>query len=347
MALTRSRSADDRELERGRALVAELGAAFGRKSTAQHAAGVAQGAVAAVVGGLILIAGSVSVAGGNLGLADLLAFYAVIGLLLRTVAGSGGVSGQLVAGAESLRALYAVVDDPTPGPYALGGPTPVALCPLELRSVTFGYGDTGDAPVLRELDLVLEPGERVALIGPNGAGKSTIAGLLLGLRRPWSGTALAAGVPYDDLDVEVLRRRIGHVAQDVSLRPGTVRENVAFGRDPGVGDVERAAALAGVSDLLEVEVVDGGAPLSGGERQRVALARALVGGPEVLVLDEPGNHLDVAALERLTSALDLLEPPPAVLLITHQPTLAQWAGRTVSVGEAVGACRTDDTGIPR
>jgi ABC-type multidrug transport system fused ATPase/permease subunit len=266
---------------------------------------------------------------------------------LRTVSGGTGTAAPLVAGLESLRALLAIVDDPTPPPYADAGPDPGSLGTLALEHVTFGY--SGE-PVLHEVDFALAPGEHVALVGPNGAGKSTIALLLLGLYRPASGVVTANGRPYDHWHVAKLRRHIGYIPQDPMLRPGSLADNIAFGRSAtGQEEIERVAAIAGVDGFLDTleagydtDLGNEGARLSGGERQRVAVARALLGSPQVLILDEPTNHLDAETVQRLMVALDALTPAPAVLVITHDRELASWADRRVELRNG----RVEPTGPP-
>jgi len=218
---------------------------------------------------------------------------------------------------------------------------------VALRGVTFGHGEE---PVLVDVDVVVGAGERVAVTGPNGAGKSTVAALLLGLHRPWSGVAEASGVPFDALDVTELRHGIGAVPQEPTLRPGTIAENISFGRPEATReDVLGAGELAGVDRFVaaqpagyDTHLGEDGVGLSGGERQCVALARALVGRPPLLILDEPTNHLDAEASVRLVDMLDALEPAPAILLITHDPAVAAWADRVVALadGRVVGDVRS-------
>lgn len=329
ISLVQSRAAEPEELRRASALVDELAQRTVVMSWRQSLFSVSQGAIAGLAGALILVVGSLLVVHGNLALADLLAFYAVIGLLLRTIAGGSGSAGHLVSGIESLRTLFAIVDEPAEAAYPRRGAPPPCVGEVALAGVSFGY--EADA-VLRDVDLHLARGERVALVGPNGAGKSTVASLMLGLYRPWSGRLTAGGVAYDDLDIELLRRRIGFLAQEPMLRPGTVAENIAFGRaGTDAAAVGLAAERAGLADLaidLDASVGEDGERLSGGERQRVALARAILGDPELLILDEPTNHLDADAVQHVLARLGGLGHRPTVLVITHDQRLMSWAQRS-------------------
>jgi len=139
---------------------------------------------------------------------------------------------------------------------------------IELHRVTFGYGEEA---VLREFSLSIAPGEHVVILGPNGAGKSTLASLILGLYHPWSGELLADGIPYDVLDMRDLRSAFGVVLQDPVIFPGTVAENIAYGRPrASVKDIEHAAVMAGVAEFID--------QLPGGYAARVGQEGALVSG---------------------------------------------------------------------
>jgi ABC-type bacteriocin/lantibiotic exporter with double-glycine peptidase domain len=334
MQLIRTRGVDAVELEEASDRVSALATNSLGKSWASNVASVLNGTIAGVAGGVILVVGGVAVSEGGLTLGELLAFYAVIALLLRNVTGAAGSGANLMVATASLIPLQEIAEDPRPPVYS-GTRRESFDGAVTLRGVTFGYGLR---PVLRELDLEVGAGERVAVIGQNGSGKSTLARLVLGLDRPWAGTVTASGHPLDELDVAALRRRIGVVMQEASIRPGTIRENVTFGR-PDLTDaqVARALASAGVTEMLDhrfpdgvdTDVGDDGARLSGGQRQAISLARALLGDPRLLILDEPTNHLDTAAIQHLLGAVEAMEPPPAVLLITHNPELAGWAHRVV------------------
>jgi len=193
-------------------------------------------------------------------------------------------------------------------------------------------------PVLDDVSLSLEPGERLALVGPSGCGKSTLLRIVAGLESPDRGR-----IEIDDIDVTDVpthRRGVGMVFQDDQLFPHLdVADNVAFAlRVRGVGRAERTRRVAellglvGLGHLAEAHV----GQLSGGEAKRVALARSLAIAPRVLLLDEPLTGLDRerhdSLMTELGSILDVMgrETGTSVLLVTHDPAEADFlAGRVV------------------
>jgi ATP-binding cassette, subfamily B, bacterial len=336
MTATRVQGAEATEVRRAAELADGLALKAREMETARAAHAAVQAGVGAIAGSLILIVGGVAVAEGSLTLGDLLAFYAVLAILIRQLHAIGTGMGTTMVAAESLERLETLLATPSEDPYGEGREQLDFRGGIELRGVTFAYSD---APVLEDIDLVLRPSEHVALLGPNGAGKSTLVALVAGLYRPQSGLLLADGVPFDDVDIRHFRRRIGVVLQDPVLVPGTIRENVAYGR-PDASEAEIRAAVVSATaagfvdrlpDGLDTLLGDEGAGLSGGQRQRLAIARALLGEPALLLLDEPTTYLDEAGVTELMANLASLPRAPTVVLVTHDPHAASHAERTVEL----------------
>lgn len=205
-----------------------------------------------------------------------------------------------------------------------------------------------------DLDLVLRPGEVVALAGPNGAGKSTTVAVLLGLLRPTTGRVLVehggTSVALDDVERASWWRQVAWAPQRPVLEPGTLREAVAA--EVPADRLDAAAALVGFDTVVAASpqgwatpVGQGGSGLSLGERQRLALTRALVSGAPLVVLDEPTAHLD-AGTERavLDAVARLRREGRTVLLVAHRPTLLAAADRVVQVRAAADVHHDVTTG---
>ncbi len=181
---------------------------------------------------------------------------------------------------------------------------------LELRNVTFGF-NRSKPPLIKDFNLAVGPGQRVAVVGPSGSGKSTLARLVAGIYQPWSGEILFDGHRRDGIPEEVLRRSISMVDQDVVLFSASLRDNITLWNsavpDEAIFAATRDASIhheillrpQGYSTLVE----EGGVNFSGGQRQRLEIARALVGNPTVIILDEATSALDAATEEFVDDAL--------------------------------------------
>ncbi len=208
---------------------------------------------------------------------------------------------------------------------------------LELRSVSKVYGD-GDAEVyaLRQVSLLVEPGELVAVMGPSGSGKSTLLTIAGSLEQPTSGEVLVGGRALSamsrDAKARLRRRSIGYVFQDFNLLPGlTAAENVSLPLElDRMG--ARTARAAGLEALDRLGLAERASrfpdELSGGERQRVAIARAVVGERRLLLADEPSGALDsVNAEEVMRLVRAACGRGVAGVVVTHDAQLASWADR--------------------
>jgi len=207
---------------------------------------------------------------------------------------------------------------------------------IEFRDVSFSYpGQT--QPSLRNVNLRIQPGEKVAILGRIGSGKTTLEKLILGLYRPSSGAVLVDGIDQRQLDPAELRRHIGYVQQDVMLFYGTLRENITLGAPlADDADVLKAATIGGILDLVnnhpqgfDMVVGERGESLSGGQRQGVAIARAVINDPSILLLDEPTASMDHSSEEDIKARLREFMPGKTVILISHRTSLLDLVDRIV------------------
>ena len=208
---------------------------------------------------------------------------------------------------------------------------------VEFEKIDFSYPGA-ETPALRELNLKIEPGERVGIIGRIGSGKTTLGRLISRLYVPSEGSLL-----LDDIDVRQyhpsdIRRRVAFISQDSSLFHGSVRDNIVLGA-PYVSDdlVIRAADLAGVSDFVKLhpqgfnmQVGEAGRFLSSGQRQSIALARAFLFDPLIIFLDEPSGSMDMASERALIGRLNsAFSKEQTVILTTHRTAMLALVTRLI------------------
>ena len=226
-------------------------------------------------------------------------------------------------------------------PAVVESPTAASLPPVtgkvELESVSFGY--QSDQPVLKQLSLIVYPGEAVALVGASGAGKTTLVNLLPRFYDPQSGRVLIDGVDVRSVTLRSLRRQIGIVPQETVLFSGTIAQNIAFGQklfDPTA--VQAAAEVANAHQFISqfsqgyhTWVGERGVNLSGGQRQRIAIARAVLLNPRILILDEATSALDSESEALVQEALERLTQNRTVLIIAHRLATVRRADRIVVI----------------
>jgi len=198
-----------------------------------------------------------------------------------------------------------------------------------------------NAPLLRNVNFTLEPGQALCLVGPSGSGKTTLCRLLTGVVPPQAGHVRLDGADLDQWDQAELGRYMGYLPQDVELFSGSVRENIARLANPDDDLVLEAAKLADVHDLIvrlphgyATEIGASGARLSAGQRQRIGLARALYNSPRLIVLDEPNANLDSDGEMALIATLGTLRSAGVtVVMVTHRPSMMTYIDKMLVLRE--------------
>jgi len=215
---------------------------------------------------------------------------------------------------------------------------------IELRDLAFRYSDS-EGDVLRGVNLVIEPGESVAIVGPSGCGKTTLVKLMLGILAPVQGEVLVAGRSLQAIGASTWRSMVGTVMQDEPLFAGSIADNISFfDSRPDMERIAECARVASVHDEIAALpmgyytlIGEMGATLSGGQKQRVLLARALYKRPRVLFLDEATSALDVERERLVNQAVRQLQLTRVI--VAHRPETIASADRVVVL--AAGAVSHD------
>ena len=290
-------------------------------------------ALVLVVGGLHVLAGSLTVGSLLVVLAYLAAVYTPISEIARTT----GSLQQAVVSARRVREIFALTPEVPDAPGAIDA----AGISGHIRFDSVGFSYDGTRTVLDDVSFEVRPGELVALVGLTGAGKTTIASLIPRLFEPGTGRVLVDGIEVSRYALHSLRARIALVPQQPVIFTGTIADNIRYGRlDASDAEVETAARAAHLHSAVErlplgyrTEVAEAGASLSGGERQRIGIARALLKNAPILILDEPTSSLDAISEAAVFDALRRLRSGRTTVVIAHRLSTIRDATRILVLHE--------------
>lgn len=206
---------------------------------------------------------------------------------------------------------------------------------IELKDVYFEYRE--NKPIIKDFNLTINKGDKIAFIGKSGAGKSTLIDLIIGIYKPKNGVIEIDGVKLDNSNLRSWRKKIGYIPQNVFLFDGNVAENIALEDKIDKQKIIDVCKKANIWDFLEANdgintiVGDGGIKLSGGQKQRIAIARALYNNPEILVLDEATSALDNDTESRIMDEIYDVAQDKTLLIIAHRLSTIERCERKIEV----------------
>jgi ATP-binding cassette subfamily B protein len=296
----------------------------------------------------VLLVGGTAVINGNLDIGDFTAFYTymiILGSPMRMVGMALGMGQRAIAAGNR---LFEILDREPEITSPQGAPAlPEGDGHVALEGVSLRYSpDT--PPVLRDIDLDVDGGSRIALVGPSGSGKTSLVALIARLYDPTDGRISIDGADLKTIEIGSLRGETAYVSEDSFLFGDSVAANIAYARvDASAEEVERAARLAQAHDFI-VDLPDGydtvvgerGLTLSGGQRQRIAIARAILADPRVLILDDATSSLDATTERRIRAGLDQAMLGRTTFVIGHRLSTISLADRIVLMEDG----RISDTG---
>ncbi len=294
------------------------------------------------IGGVVLLwMGGFHVIEGKITLGDFVAFSAYLMMLVRPMITLGFIVNTFERGAASMKRIQAILDEK---PEIFDGKNvkweiKEIEGKIEFKNLNFDYPD--GTPVLRNINLKIEPGMTLAIVGATGSGKSTLVSLIPRIRQAERGTVFIDNVDIQDVPLKVLRSNIGFVEQEPFLFSDYLRNNISYGLEVANDEAVRDAAYS--ADLLDQieEFPDGletflgerGITISGGQRQRSALARAIIIKPKILILDDAFANVDTQTEDTILRRLAEIMKNRTTLLISHRISTVKNADHIIVLDE--------------
>ncbi|XP_050216612.1 putative multidrug resistance protein [Mercurialis annua] len=250
------------------------------------------------------------------------------------IAEAGSMTNDLSKGGDAIRAVFAILDrkseiDPE---NSFGSDIKKEIRGrVDVKNVFFAYPSRPDQMIFKGLNVKIDSGKTVALVGPSGSGKSTIIGLIERFYDPIKGSVLIDGQDVKNYNLRMLRAHIALVSQEPTLFAGTIRENIAYGKQNARESEIRKAArranadefISGMKDGYDTYCGERGVQLSGGQKQRIALARAILKNPSILLLDEATSALDSVSENLVQEALEKMMVGRTCVVIAHRLSTIQ------------------------
>jgi ATP-binding cassette subfamily B protein len=285
---------------------------------------------------LVWYAGGFAVLNDRMTIGQLMAFSIYLGMLEGPLQVLTRLIDWTSRGLTAAERVFEVMDT-VPDVQQPANPVRIEKCEgrITFENVYFGYDKTHE--VLHGISFEVQPGEMIGIVGPSGSGKTTTISLLLRFYDPTEGRILLDGIDLRDLDLEQFRSIVGVVPQESYLFPGTIKDNIAYGRpDATIEEIISAAQAANAHGFIthfpdgyDTYVGERGQRLSGGERQRISIARAILHNPKVLILDEATSSVDTETERMIQEALENLVEGRTVVAIAHRLSTLRNADRIV------------------
>ncbi|MCD6083371.1 ABC transporter ATP-binding protein [Candidatus Aerophobetes bacterium] len=288
----------------------------------------------------ILWYGGLEVIRGQLTIGELVAFLGYVALAINPLNRIGKDYSQYQQALASAERIFEILDtEPEIRESPQAREMPRIKGHIQFRNVSFGYDDK--ELVLKDINLDLRPGEKVALVGRSGVGKTTLVSLIPRFYDPKSGCIIIDGYDIRQMKLKSLRRQIGIVSQETVLFNGTIRDNIAYGRTEATEEeIIDAAKKANAHNFImalekgyDTPVGERGVNLSGGQKQRIAIARAILRDPRILILDEATSAVDAESEILIQEALEKLMKDRTTIIIAHRLSTILGADRIVVLNE--------------
>ncbi len=300
--------------------------------------------VVAICAGIVLWRGSALILTGAMTVGALTVFLAYLTKFFKPVQDLATMTNTIAQASVGVERVRAILEAETSIPEKPNARVPEAIRgDITFEDVAFCY--QADSPVLTKVNFDIKAGQVVGIVGPTGGGKSTIVGLIPRFYDPTSGSVKVDGVDLRDYRLRGLRDQIGYVLQETVLFQGTVRENIAYGRDGATEEeIIEAAKLANAHEFIakmahgyDTMVGERGETLSGGQRQRIGIARAIIRNNPILILDEPTAALDTESEQIIIEALKRLMKGRTVITIAHRLSTIRDADSIIVLKDGVVA----------
>ncbi len=284
---------------------------------------------------IVLAIGALRISVGAIDAGGFSSFFAALLMLIDPISHLTTNFNELQQGKASLKRLKEIENQPRESNDKLH---PVSINDLDsgiiFNNVCFSYEDNDN--VLKNIDIKIDPGDKVALVGPSGAGKSTIFSLLLKFISPQIGKIFINGNNINETITSQIRSQIAIVPQKVNILSGSIIDSIKFGRKYSLDEVIEAAKTANAHEFImsmpnkyNTHIEERGANLSGGQLQRISIARAVLGNPSILLLDEATSALDAESERSVQMGLNQAMKNRTVLIIAHRLSTTQEADKII------------------